>query len=251
MPLRSYADGAIFGDDRSSGAVAVVGLHGWGRDRGDLLPALGEASALLLDLPGFGSSAPPSEPWGAREYANLVAQVIEESGLSAPIVFGHSFGGRVAVCLAAQRPDLVSGLVLCGVPLVRATTPSKPTLAYRVVRLLHRWRLISDERMEQRRRSSGSADYRAASGTVRDVLVRVVGETYEGELAALACPVAFLWGAEDSQVPVVVAERAAEITSAPVVDLVMIAGGTHDVHRERPDEVRRLVDAVAAARRSA
>lgn len=249
MPLRSFADGAIFGDDRSNGSPAVIGLHGWGRDRNDLLPALRDESALLLDLPGFGSSPPPHEAWGARDYAALVARVIEQTEAAPPVVFGHSFGGRVAVCLAAQRPDLVSGLVLCGVPLLRIGEASRPPLGYRVARRLHRWGVISDERMEQRRRTSGSADYRAASGIVRDVLVRLVNETYEDELRRLACPVAFLWGELDPQVSVAVAERAAAMTPQ-LIEVVVEPGGGHDVHREHPNEVRRLIDAVAVAGRS-
>ena len=36
-----------------------------------------------------------------------------------PVLVGHSFGGRVAVRLAATNPELVRGLVLTGVPLLR------------------------------------------------------------------------------------------------------------------------------------
>ena len=44
-----------------------------------------------------------------------------------PVVVGHSFGGRIAVCLAALYPDRVGSLVLTGVPLVKQT-PSPATI---------------------------------------------------------------------------------------------------------------------------
>ena len=79
---------------------------------------------------------------------------------------------------------------------------------YRAVRLARRLRLVPEGTLEQARRRHGSADYRAATGVMRQVLVRVVGESYEEELSAVACPVHLVWGAEDRVVPVAVAERA-------------------------------------------
>jgi pimeloyl-ACP methyl ester carboxylesterase len=41
-----------------------------------------------------------------------VAQVVDHLGLNGCAVFGHSMGGSIAVTLAAQRPELVSQLIL-------------------------------------------------------------------------------------------------------------------------------------------
>ena len=100
------------------------------------------------------------------------------------VVIGHSFGGRVAVNLAARRPDRVAALVLTGVP--RLVAPPKvpaPSASYRLVRWLHRRGVVSDERMEALRRRRGSDDYRNATGVMRDVLVIAVNEHYEDAAA--------------------------------------------------------------------
>ena len=123
----------------------------------------------------------------ALEYAHALEPVLEQMAPRAVIV-GHSFGGRVAVHLAASFPDRVAGVVLAGVPLMRVTTPPKPALSFRIAKALNRVGLVSDGRMEAKRRQAGSSDYRAATGVMRDVFVHAVHETYEDQLKAITAP---------------------------------------------------------------
>jgi pimeloyl-ACP methyl ester carboxylesterase len=139
---------------------------------------------------------------------------------------GHSFGGRVAVCLAAADPSSVRALVLAAAPLVRLSPARRPSRQYRTIRALHRMRLIGDRRMEDARYRYGSHDYRAASGIMRGVLVRTVGESYEAELRALRCPVDLVCGDLDGDVPVAVAERAAALVPGGAT-VTVLAGTDH------------------------
>lgn len=210
--LRAFAGGALFGEVRGEAPRHVLALHGWARDHTDFDRVLDGLPSVALDLPGFGASPPPPEAWGSPEYADAVAAALDD--LAAPVVvLAHSFGGRVAVHLAATRPDAVGALVLTGVPLFKASAGggSAPPFGYRVVRWLHRRGLVSDERMEDGRRKYGSADYAAASGVMRDVMVKAVNETYDDVLARVACPVELVWAGADTAAPVVVAERAAAV----------------------------------------
>jgi pimeloyl-ACP methyl ester carboxylesterase len=244
--VQALAGGQLFVDLEEGPGPSVVGLHGWGRDRRDLARALDHGTRALVDLPGFGASPAPPEVWGGAEYAALLATAFVELELPRPrVVVGHSFGGRVAVCLAAARPDLVDGVVLCGVPLLRVAPTARPSVGYRVVRLAHRWHLVSDDAMERRRQRSGSADYRNAHGIMRDVLVRAVNETYEDELARIGCPVSFLWGEGDTAAPPDVARQASALVSR-VVDVEVVSEAGHDVHLQRPELVRAHVEAVLA-----
>ena len=192
----------------------VLALHGWSRSRRDfpavLAPPNAESlDAIALDLPGFGSTPAPRQAWGSREYADLVAEVLPD--MAGPVVvLGHSFGGRVAVHLAAARPDDVAALVLTGVPLTRPEGRGpRPPLAFRAGKALRRAGLLSESRMEGLRRRYGSSDYRAAEGVMRQVLVRLVNERYDEVLAAIRCPVILVWGDDDSVVPLEVARTAA------------------------------------------
>jgi pimeloyl-ACP methyl ester carboxylesterase len=238
--LRAFADGRIFGVATGTGPARVLALPGWGRTSSDFDATLGGLDAVALDLPGFGATPPPPEPWGAAEYAAAVAAVIDE--LHPPVVvLGHSFGGRVAVHLAAGRPDLVAGLVLTGAPLLRrpGAAPRRPSAGYRVGRWLHRRGVLSEARMEVLRQRYGSADYRAASGVMRAVHVRAVNETYEAELAKVACPVELVWGDDDPDVPLAVAREVTRLL--PSAHLEVVPGAGHHTPLTAPAALRDAV----------
>ena len=241
MALTSLADGLLFGERYGSGPIRVVALHGWGRDRHDFRSVLEGLDAVAVDLPGFGATPPPAAAAGAAGYARMVAAWLEQ--LSGPqVLAGHSFGGRVAVVLAATRPELVAGLVLVGVPLLHRLdrTARRPSVTYRLVRLANRAGLISDERLEREKRRRGSADYRAATGVMRDTLVRVVNESYEDHLSEVLCPVRLVWGAADSEVPLEVAQRAGALLKD--ADMEVVEGGGHDLPGEAPERIRAAIE---------
>lgn len=228
----------------------MLALHGWRRTHADWEATLGghqDLGAIALDLPGFGATPAPPEPWGSGEYANAVAPVltamVAEAGRPV-VVLGHSFGGRVGVHLAARWPDLVGALVLSGVPhLASAGTEARRTAApFRLGKALHRCGLIGESRMEQLRWRYGSDDYRAAEGVMRSVLVRTVNERYESLLGALAGPVELVWGEGDVVAPLAGARRAAEILGSRG-RLQVCPGAGHMTVLEVPGALREAVEA--------
>lgn len=243
MALRVFANGALFADATGSGPPRVIALHGWARRSTDFRPILADLDALALDLPGFGASPPPTEPIGAEGYAELVNEVLDVCE-TPPVLVGHSFGGRVAVCLAARYPERVGSLVLTGVPLIRQTPSRSPSFRYRLIRGLNRVGVVSDDRLERLRRQTGSADYRAASGIMRDILVRVVNESYEPQLRALTAPVSLIWGAADREVPLSVARAAAELIESEgrEVDVEILEGVGHFLPIEAPEALRGAIN---------
>ena len=217
MAKKAFDGGRIFGVTHGSAPFRVLALPGWLHTSSDWDATLREVGGVALDLPGFGGATPePDEATGSAGYADRVEPVLDELASAAgPVVLvGHSFGGRVAVHLAARRPDAVAGLVLTGVPrLVASDGPkTKPALSYRAARWLHRRGILPDSKMEELRRKSGSADYRnAPSVTMRNVLVTVTNEIYEEQLRQVRCPVELVWGEADTAAPVADARRAAAL----------------------------------------
>ncbi|MUL65972.1 hypothetical protein BOO86_15960 [Mycobacterium sp. CBMA 234] len=96
---------------------AVVLIHGqggcwkwWLRQ----LPTLAtQARTIALDLPGFGKSDPVAT--GDDVFAEHIASIIgllDHLGLARAIIVGHSMGGVVALQLACDHPERVSGLLM-------------------------------------------------------------------------------------------------------------------------------------------
>lgn len=241
--LNSFAGARLFGASFGPARPWVLALPGWMRTHRDFATVLDGLDAIALDLPGFGSAVPPPpEAWSTAQYATHIAPVLDEMATGA-VVLGHSFGGRVAVHLGAARPEIVNALVLTGVPLVRnpaATTTSKSPRPFRIGKALHRRGLLSDARMEAMRQRYGSADYRAAMGVMREVLVKAVNETYEVPLAAFPGPIELVWGADDDQVPLKVAEAALSVCRDAT--LTRSPGAGHFVPLKDPAALRAALE---------
>ena len=182
---------------------------------------------------------PPIEVMGAGGYAALVAPVLSEFH-EPPTVVGHSFGGRVGLALAADHPGAVRRLVLTGVPLLREAGAGRPAIGYRLLRFGHRVGLVSDQRLEGIRRRRGSADYRAATGIMRDVLVKTVNESYRAELDRVDVPVRMVWGSEDHEASLDQANEAVGILHSRGIDcrIEVIQGVGHFVPTEAPERIR-------------
>lgn len=239
MALRSFLDGALFAEIYGSESPSVLALHGWGRRGSDFAVVLDGLSAIAPDLPGFGASPAPVGVIGADAYADIVVQIFDVFD-SPPVLVGHSFGGRVAVCLASKHPDMVHSLVLTGVPLIRFQTGHGPSAGFRLARWLNSIGVFSDDRMEDLRKRAGSEDYRSADGVMRDILVKVVNESYEGQLSRLDSHVRLLWGADDHDVPVSIAEAASALMTD--CELEVLPGVGHFVPVEAPEALRRAIE---------
>jgi pimeloyl-ACP methyl ester carboxylesterase len=207
------------------GPDRVLALHGWGRARGDWAPVLQGLNGLAVDLRGFGSAPPPDEGWGSEEYAKDLLPLVES--IDRPILVGHSFGGRVAARITALHPEMVGGLLLTGVPLIRRGSTKRPPLGYRTAKLARRVGVLTEERMDAARRRYGSTDYKAAEGVMRAVLVRTVNEDYTDILARLRDydgRIELVWGEYDTAAPV---DTAREIAERVAGELTVVDGSAH------------------------
>lgn len=116
VPVRTSVGGIHV--EQAGGGPAVVLLHAgvadsrmWDRQWADWPSRL---AVTRLDLRGFGRSG---RQVGSFSHAEDVLAVLDSTGIDRAIVVGSSFGGLVALDLAASRPQRVTGLVLADPPL--------------------------------------------------------------------------------------------------------------------------------------
>ena len=89
------------------------------------------------------------------------------------------------------------------------------------------------------RQRYGSDDYRAASGVMRDVLVRTLAEDYAAAIAAVRCPVELVWGDDDTGAPLATAEQLQR--ELPDASLVVCPGAGHMTPLTAPGELRAAI----------
>ena len=71
---------------------------------------------VAMDLRAHGSSDAPEAGYEPATLAADAAALVEELELGRIVVAGHSWGGTIALQLAADRPDLVAGLAVVDGP---------------------------------------------------------------------------------------------------------------------------------------
>lgn len=103
----------LFVVDEGAGPTVLL-IHGLMSSCNDWIPVAAQLTVdhrvLIPDRPGYGKSG--HGPLSMMENAECLAEMLHTRASGPVIVVGHSYGGGVAVLLAARHPSLVSGLVL-------------------------------------------------------------------------------------------------------------------------------------------
>lgn len=107
--------------------VFLHGLFGQGKNFTQVAKAVGDlATSTLVDLPNHGRSE-WSDSTDYRMMADAVIALLEQ--MDGPVgLIGHSMGGKVAMRVALQRPDLVQRLMVVDISPVKGLGSSFDTL---------------------------------------------------------------------------------------------------------------------------
>lgn len=120
--------------EQGGGSPTLVFLHYWGgtgRTWAGVMQRLGHRFRCLApDLPGWGRSGPSRSGYRIADLAACVGAMVAGLELGDVVLVGHSMGGKIAQCLAGQRPAWLRGLVLvASSPAVPMDVPVRQRLA--------------------------------------------------------------------------------------------------------------------------
>lgn len=199
-------------------------LHGnagswshWARN----IPFLARGHRVIaVDIPGFGDSGMPPEPYSADSIAALLREGLPALAIGdAPLrIVGFSFGSSVAGALAKQLGPQAAILVVVSAGHLRLSKAAIPPFAS--------WRKLSDpaaRRQAHRRnlevmmisRPERIDDLAIEIQSENTAKARLAGEKVTGphplrdDLTRLACPFSGIWGAQDRTIGPHMLERLA------------------------------------------
>jgi len=217
----------------------VLLLHGWGCSIQHFQPIAQELSkdyrVTVIDFPAHGASGRPPEPWGVPEFAACVKELILHADIAPCDIIAHSFGGRVALYLAANEPQLVRRLVItggAGLKKPQTEEQKKRSEEYKKKKeqLLNLTRLplvgsMAQKSLKALQEKYGSPDYNALDDEMKKTFVKVISEDLSPLLPKVQSSTLLIWGENDTETPLWMGQKMErEIKDA---GLVIFEGGDH------------------------
>lgn len=252
-------------DDRGGGVdpgkPTLLFLHGAGMDHAvweglaRRFPERG-VTVLVPDLPGHGPAGPDGRPRSegpplatVEAMADWLVRLLDDRGIAAAGLVGHSMGALVALAAAARHPDRVSRLALLG---AAARMPVNPDLLnasrddrQRAEALILSWGFASTE-------SGGAVPNDGPIGRVRRTMAAAPDGVLHADLAAcdayrggadaaarVACPCLVLCGGLDRMTPAKAGAALAALV--PGATLTVLDDAGHMMTAERPEATFRAL----------
>lgn len=258
-------DGLAFEVDRYGQGPPLVLLHGFTGSRASwrtLVRGIEEEfTTLSVDLIGHGRSGSPAslDRYRMERAVDDLAELLRAMGFERAAWLGYSLGGRTALQLAVQRPDVVSALILEG------ASPGLESAEERVARVgadERLARMIEHDGLEAfvdywesiplwETQAANLSDGQRQSLREQRLAQRGVGlanslrgmgtgsqEWVGDRLGAIRVPVLLTAGSLDTKYAQIAREMGEAIPSSQVC---LIEDAGHAAHLERPEAFQRVV----------
>ncbi|WP_106475669.1 alpha/beta fold hydrolase [Phytohalomonas tamaricis] len=237
--------------DHGKGSPTFILMHFLGgshRTWSPTLPYLEERHrCIAVDMPGFGDSK-DIEGYSVKEMLDHVDATIRDLELDDCILVGHSMTGKVALALAARRPEYLKGIILV------APSPATP-------------QPMKEEQREKqinyqgtREEAEGFIDGATAQRLPDDLreiaiadVMRVNLEAYHawpkygsqedwsGALGEVSCPALLVAGGNDQNVPPVEEQKRITLNHLPNHRIEVIESAGHLMPLETPQQLAKLM----------
>lgn len=232
--------------DEGDGRVMLF-LHGWKDDLhtfdalASLLPH--ERRIIRLDLPGFGESEAPKETWNLDDYVKFVKGFTQKIDVEVETLVGHSFGGRIAIKSEAAKTLRAKKIVLIGSAGAAKSRMFRNSLLKFLAKL---WGLIMyipplifwRERVRKSAYAFIGSDYMSA-GALKETFLKIISDDVRASAKKIITPTLLIWGESDTETPLSDGKRLFQLIIGSRLEV--ISGAGHFVHKEKPEQVAKLV----------
>ena len=235
----------------------LIGIHGGPGNSSDYMASLEkllneEITVVTYDQRGTGRSSEPSEGFALMNYVEDLEAVRKAVGSEKVHLFGHSWGGIVAMRYATVHPEMVKSIILMGSgpPSAEALFAAQANMSQRIGELQEQGVIsmplpstseelilailpayFSDPGFEM----PDELKYMSFDQEVSDQTFAALGAwDFKAEVGQLQHPVLMLWG-EDDPFGLAMAEATISAFSSDNVDFVVLDACGHYWH-ECPQE---------------
>ncbi len=225
-----------------------------------VLQPLAEAfDVIAIDLPGFGESDCPSEPYPTERYAEFLDHLFSVMNVQKANVVGISYGGQIAATLASRFPERVKNLVL-----IAATGAQQPrwfasnTMLWMPLSIILKYVVLQNRMMlgvlsrrsyyDLRNRPENLVENfrkQLVDPQKRNVWLNALRcalapeEDFRESLTTLHHRVLIVWGAKDTSIHVRYAYEYQKLI--PQAQVQIIPECAHSVPWERPEELCKAI----------
>lgn len=181
------------------GEKNIVYLHGWGGciDSFMYFAKNIKAKSVLVDFPPFGKSEEPKIAWCLEDYEKVVKLILEKEKIKKYIIISHSFGSRVAICLASKYND-VEKLIITGGAGLRPKFNLKikfRKIKYKIIKFFNKNAIL------------GSKDYISLSNVMKKTFSNIVNQDLSEIARKITCKTLLIYGNLDKETPLYIAKK--------------------------------------------
>jgi non-heme chloroperoxidase len=252
LPSQLTLEYAEQGDAQGSALICLHGYTDSWKSYQLVLPYLPESiHAFALSQRGHGGSDRPPGEYAPRDFAADVAQFMDQTGLGAAVIVGHSMGGVIAQRFALDYPEKTKALIL--VCTFASFAGSKEVAAlHEAVSALSdpvdpafvegfQGSTVARPLSPAFFQTVVGESLRVPARVWKAVLSELVKADYTKELQAVKKPVLLVWGDQDTFATRTAQERL--LGSIAGARLVVYTGSGHSVHWEEPQRFARDIEA--------
>ena len=177
-------------------------LHGWGANKEIMKKTFGayfkDFRHVYVDMPGFGASSMHGA-LATKDYAKIMKTFLDELGANPKIIFGHSFGGKVATLL---NPEYLALLSSAGIVAKKPLWVRFKIALFKFLKLFGLGFLY---------KFFATKDVKGMSKTMYETLKNVVDEDFSSKFADFGGKAFIFWGEEDKATPLKSGERVSRL----------------------------------------
>lgn len=246
--MQVMVDGLLTTYETAGQGKTIVLLHGWG-DRAaglqNILMALAKHYRVIApDLPGFGGTQISANVWGLDEYATFVARLLDKLDVKdLYAVVGHSNGGAIAIRGVASGVLPAKRLVLLASAGIRGEHAGRQRVLQSATKV---GKFITMPLPDPAKRALRRQLYHLVRSDmmvaehIQETFKRIVSEDVRKDAAKITIPTLLIYGDKDRSTPA----RYGDLLHRRIngSKLVILGGGGHFVHLDRPGETMKAVE---------